>query len=634
MTRPRWIWISFGAAFGVVLLAMGWTTAMARRLERAEIEGRRNAALEESVRLALWRMDSALAPVITQEIARPSFHYGAFYAAERPYEQMFSTNAPSAQMQARLLPSPLLSFSSPFVKLHFQISASGEIGSPQSPSGAERDLAIATCLPKDALAIHGELLDQLRPLVDRDALRAALPAPERSNGSVFVRARADPPVPPTVAPPSGQKLQKPQTAQTLDNRLQTDAYQKIQESAVQTFKGSRSSASQARLNEIDFRTLNCEPGNLGQMLAANDGTPLPTIDEGLYQPVWSASALLLARRVAVEDRELVQGAWLDWPALKAWLLAGIKDLLPNADLLAAATPENASGERLLASLPVRIVPGAAPPVLETESSPMVFSLSLAWASVLLAGAAVGALLLLSLALSERRKSFVSAVTHELRTPLTTFRMYSEMLAEGMVETEEQKKSYLGRLRTEADRLSHLVENVLAYARLESGRARRHVEEITIDALITRVRPRLEDRARDGGMTLAIEIAMAASGATLRVDASAVEQVLFNLVDNACKYAAESSARTIRLCAQIQDGVAALRVEDHGPGISSAARKSIFSPFARPASRSAGAGTVPDKGVGLGLALSRRLAREMGGDLRIDQHFDGGAAFVLRLPLAR
>ena len=72
-------------------------------------------------------------------------------------------------------------------------------------------------------------------------------------------------------------------------------------------------------------------------------------------------------------------------------------------------------------------------------------------------------------LSERRGAFVSAVTHELRTPLTTLRMYTEMLADGMVPDEPRRRSYLQTLRAEADRLGHLVENVLAYSRLERNR---------------------------------------------------------------------------------------------------------------------------------------------------------------------
>ena len=82
------------------------------------------------------------------------------------------------------------------------------------------------------------------------------------------------------------------------------------------------------------------------------------------------------------------------------------------------------------------------------------------------------------ALSERRGAFVSAVTHELRTPLTTFRMYAEMLAEGMVPSPEARQKYLETLRREADRLAHLVENVLQYARLERGRPGGRRENVT------------------------------------------------------------------------------------------------------------------------------------------------------------
>ena len=84
--------------------------------------------------------------------------------------------------------------------------------------------------------------------------------------------------------------------------------------------------------------------------------------------------------------------------------------------------------------------------------------------------AIGLVLGGALSLSERRGTFVSAVTHELRTPLTTFRLYTEMLDEGMVASGESQRNYMKTLRSEADRLGHLVENVLSFARLERGRA--------------------------------------------------------------------------------------------------------------------------------------------------------------------
>ncbi len=612
--RPTWIWLIFGLAFGVVLFAMGWTTSMTRRLERAEIEARRDAAFEENVRLSLWRMDSALAPVITQEIARPSFVYSAFYPAERPYDRMFA----QGESGEVLVASPLLTFASPFVKLHFQIDSEGKVGSPQVPTGNLRALAETRHSSREAIAGSDALLREITPLLDANRLRAELPVPSPPPAAAASEDAEE------SAPkePQGQQ-------QSARNFLQNDAYQKIQEGASQSLLPSKGSSIERNLNEWQKRFEACEVGNIMQLVVCADMPGLSRLREGINRPLWAGPALLLARRVAVEGREYQQGCWLDWPALKTWLLSGVRDLLPDADLVAAAPHEASNGERLLAALPVRLVPGRPPADPEGETSPLFFSLGLAWSCVVLAGSAVAALLLLSLSLSERRKSFVSAVTHELRTPLTTFRMYSEMLAEGMVETEEKRKSYLGRLRTEADRLAHLVENVLAYARLESGRARRHVEETTLAAVIDRVRVRLEDRARDGCMSLEIQFAEEAGPARLRVDASAVEQILFNLVDNACKYASSGDERRIRISASRRGSRGLIRVEDRGPGIPSAVRGRLFLPFSRPA----GGSMAPQGGVGLGLALSRRLAREMGGDLAIDESAAEGAAFVLTLSLA-
>ncbi len=237
-------------------------------------------------------------------------------------------------------------------------------------------------------------------------------------------------------------------------------------------------------------------------------------------------------------------------------------------------------------------------------------LPIAWGCVLLAATAVAALLWGVLRLSDRRAAFVSAVTHELRTPLTTFHMYTEMLAEGMVTGEDARQQYLGTLRAEASRLSHLVENVLAYARLERGRANGRIEEVTLGALVERVRGRLADRAGRAGMQLIVEGDEETLSVIVRANPSAVEQILFNLVDNACKYAAGAEDKRIHLAAERSGGRPQLRVSDHGPGIAPAALRRLFRPFSKSAHEAAN--TAP--GVGLGLALSRRLARDMGSHL--------------------
>jgi signal transduction histidine kinase len=262
-------------------------------------------------------------------------------------------------------------------------------------------------------------------------------------------------------------------------------------------------------------------------------------------------------------------------------------------------------------------------------------LGVSWLCLLLAAVAVGVLLHGAVSLSERRGAFVSAVTHELRTPLTTFKMYSEMLAEGMVQDEDRKRQYLNTLCSEANRLGHLVENVLAYARLERGSARSRVESLSLAQLIDRVKPRLAQRAEQAEMRLQVDGSEQALQSVVHLDVAAVEQILFNLVDNACKYAAPaagaagSTEKVIHLEAFPGGKFAMLRVRDHGQGISEEGARRLFKPFSKSAHEAAH--TAP--GVGLGLALCRRLSRSMGGDLRLDRLVKNGACFVLSLPLS-
>ena len=351
-----------------------------------------------------------------------------------------------------------------------------------------------------------------------------------------------------------------------------------------------------------------------------------------FQGVWLGSNLMLTREAFVDGVRMVQGVWLDWPALRESLLREITDLFPDAKLEPAANAT--AGTRpdddplRFAALPVRLVPGTIqlPPL--PFWTPLRRSLGIALACVLFAAIAVGLVLFGTVALSERRADFVSAVTHELRTPLTTFRLYSEMLADGMVTDEAQRKTYLATLTGEAGRLSHLVENVLAYARLERGSAKARAENITIGELLERILPRLEQRADDCKMTILIHATDADRKTQLHVDAAAVEQILFNLVDNACKYAAPRAVQpVIHVEAATSGKCAMLSVRDHGGGISRSERRRIFHPFHKSADQAAH--SAP--GVGLGLALCRRLATALGGKITLDASHKDGACFKLRLP---
>jgi signal transduction histidine kinase len=294
----------------------------------------------------------------------------------------------------------------------------------------------------------------------------------------------------------------------------------------------------------------------------------------------------------------------------------------------------------LATLPVELVIDAhqflsnvalepAMPLQGRTISGLRLSLVVAWIGLVAGLIAIGLLLGGVIRLSERRNDFVSAVTHELRTPLTTFRMYAEMLAEGMVPSQEQQRDYAQTMKTEADRLGHLVENVLQFARLEHKSRARTTTRISVSRLVDRCQMRLEERAAQAGLLLRIRYDDGASEALLQTVPESIEQILFNLVENACKYARPASEAAIDLDVRRSGSWVAFRVRDYGPGISLAKRKEMFRPFTK--SDQDAANSAP--GVGLGLALCQRMARDLGGSLTIDPHHTGpGVTFLLRLPM--
>jgi signal transduction histidine kinase len=349
------------------------------------------------------------------------------------------------------------------------------------------------------------------------------------------------------------------------------------------------------------------------------------------EPIWVAGELVLAREIPGESAgkaaSPVEFCWLNWPEWNSLLTAQLEGVsvplrLQPCDNRVASFAGTADEWRMV-SLPVRLerVP---------QSTAATWPLPLIGVWVLLVAVALAFVWLQrqTLALSERRAAFVSAVTHELRTPLTTFRLYTEMLSSGVVSDPEQQHTYFETLHREANRLTRLVENVLAYARLERGRPTACNETVTVGELIERCRPRLEQRTTETPLSLVVTFADTAAAVCVTTNVLAVEQILFNLIDNSCKYARDAADPRI-LCDVALDGRHVIvRVADFGPGLSAAARAALFQPFRKSASQAAE--SAP--GIGLGLSLSMRLAEELRGSLSCKPNSPTGLCFEFRLPL--
>jgi signal transduction histidine kinase len=353
-------------------------------------------------------------------------------------------------------------------------------------------------------------------------------------------------------------------------------------------------------------------------------------------PLWLTAVdgqerLVLARVVKVGDREACQGILLNDGRLRELLAGEVNDLFPGAEILPVHDdlPPAERASRRMTTLPFQLDPG--PAALRTPAAgwtPLRIGLTLAWAAALVALSAVGLGGWSLLDLSERRIGFVSAVTHELRTPLTTLRLYLDMLTGGLVKGEQQREEYLHTLRAETERLNRLVGNVLDYSRLENRGPRLARTTVRLTDLLEQVRETWQGRCQDAGKELVLENALDA-GALLCTDVELVQQVLCNLLDNACKYSRGAADGHVWLRAR-REGEArvVLEVEDRGPGVPARERRAIFRPFRRGRSAEVTAG-----GVGLGLALARRWASVLGGSLCLRCGAEGaGACFQFVLPL--
>ncbi|MBL9207711.1 MAG: HAMP domain-containing histidine kinase [Opitutaceae bacterium] len=229
----------------------------------------------------------------------------------------------------------------------------------------------------------------------------------------------------------------------------------------------------------------------------------------------------------------------------------------------------------------------------------------------------------SAAEAARKTSFVANVSHEFKTPLTTIRLYAELLAQKRVKDAGQASDYLHVIGQETERLTRLVNNALDFSRLEQGQKRYHPVPIDLTTEITRILEVQAPRMAEARMQLIRRLPDSPTSTSL--DRDAFKQILLNLIDNACKYAAEGAELLVTL-ESLPKGFR-IQVSDRGPGVPAGHRERIFEKFHRVNNDL----TSAQNGAGLGLSIARQLARGLGGDLHHEPRSGGGSVFVLTLP---
>ncbi len=225
-----------------------------------------------------------------------------------------------------------------------------------------------------------------------------------------------------------------------------------------------------------------------------------------------------------------------------------------------------------------------------------------------------------------KADFLASMSHELRTPLNAIGGYVDLVDLGIHgPVSEAQHGALARVRASQQHLLTLINDVLAFAKVEAGQIYFDLRPLVANELLASVEPLVAPLAEAKGIALAVEECDPA----YRVvgDDERVRQVLLNLVGNAIKFTPPGG--WVRLSCSIADEWVEIRVRDNGPGIDPEKQQTVFDPFIQVDRRLSN----PREGVGLGLAISRDLARAMGGDLTVRSAPGEGSTFTLRLPEA-
>ena len=230
------------------------------------------------------------------------------------------------------------------------------------------------------------------------------------------------------------------------------------------------------------------------------------------------------------------------------------------------------------------------------------------------------------AANRAKSDFLAVMSHELRTPLNAIGGYAQLLEMGIHgPVSDAQRDALSRINRSQAHLLSLINDVLNFAKIDAGQVEFHVTDVPLDDVMSELEAIVAPQVRAKEQRL--EMPECDGGLSVRADRDKLRQILLNLVSNAVKFTPEGG-RIVLDCAPADDAVR-LRVSDTGIGIPEDRERSIFEPFVQ-------AGRALNRtheGVGLGLAISRDLARAMGGDITVESEVGRGSVFTVSLPSA-
>jgi two-component system phosphate regulon sensor histidine kinase PhoR len=230
-------------------------------------------------------------------------------------------------------------------------------------------------------------------------------------------------------------------------------------------------------------------------------------------------------------------------------------------------------------------------------------------------------------LTQLKSDFISNVSHEIRTPLSLINMYSETLEMGRVPTEEKKKEYYRVINTEADRLSKMVNKMLNFNKLDSGRREFHFTAFNLNDEVSAVLNNYQQQLDKNGFEL--EVILGDELPKVSADRDAVSEAIINLIENAVKYSDETKKIEVE---SLQRGeYVAINIRDKGIGIAAKDQKMVFDKFYRV---STGDLAYKAKGSGIGLSMVKQIMEAHKGSVELSSKPGEGSCFTLLFPIVK
>ena len=223
-----------------------------------------------------------------------------------------------------------------------------------------------------------------------------------------------------------------------------------------------------------------------------------------------------------------------------------------------------------------------------------------------------------------RKEFVANVSHELRTPLSLIKGFVETLMGGAVKDPTQAQKFLQTINKHTDRLTYLIEDLLTLSRLEGGQISLNRQPVALAEVAQQVIEDLETRAQEQSVGV---VNLIPPELEVQADVERLQQVFFNLLENAIKYGKVGGRVEIGVKPLVAGSVE-VWVKDDGPGIPADSRTRVFERFYR-VDRARARDTG---GTGLGLAIVKHIIQIHGGEVWVNSEIDKGSTFHFTLPI--